>query len=190
MSEWLDKLVASMKGWGQPNTTNNSPSVFQPIAGATDNSLNSMAFNTMYQAPSYASGMPANQGFNLPGAVSPMAALGGLVPDGGGDTSYTGNGLFTALFGGKNTKTGFQTSGMISPIASLLGSGAQAWLGGKQVGLAEDTLDFQKDAFSRQFNNQATLTNASLRDRQAVRYARDPNRYQSPDEYMKQNKVG
>ena len=166
---WFDDLINSIAGQEQTNTNNSS-------SGANTN------FSNSFSNPN--SILPGQADLAL-GGIDVQKLISGNIPGGGN----TGGGWMSTLFGGKD-KNGFQTSGVVSPLASLLGAGAQAWLGGKQVGLAEDTLDFQKDAFSRQFNNQATLTNASLRDRQAVRYARDPNRYQSPDEYMKQNKVG
>ena len=70
-----------------------------------------------------------------------------------------------------------------------LGKGAMdTWLGLKQLNLAEDSLDFEKQAFSQQFANQARLTNAQLRDRQMRRVQENPNAM-SVDEYMKLNAV-
>ena len=181
MSWWDDAL--NKISFNKNNQNNNSTAGFSQQFALPSNSLNDLAMSNVGQTSGYNLGNGMNNAF----AIDPniLSGMQGIIPD----ANATGGGWMSTLFGGKD-KNGFQTSGMVSPLASLLGAGAQAWLGGKQVGLAEDTLDFQKDAFSRQFNNQATLTNASLRDRQAVRYARDPNRYQSPDEYMKQNKVG
>ena len=59
----------------------------------------------------------------------------------------------------------------------------------EKVDLAKDSLNFQKDAFSKQFENQRTLTNAELRDRQIARVASNPTAYQSVDDYMKANGV-
>jgi len=71
--------------------------------------------------------------------------------------------------------------------------GANTLLGGymgfKQLGLMKDQLDFQKKAFNKNYESQKRLTNASLRDRQQRRYYENPDFYQSPDEYMKQNGV-
>ncbi len=74
---------------------------------------------------------------------------------------------------------------MLNMGSSLL----NGYLGFKQLGLAEDNLNFQKDAFSKQFENQRTLTNSELRDRQAARVASNPTAYQSVDDYMKANAV-
>jgi hypothetical protein len=181
MSWWDDAL--NKLSFSKNNQNNNSTAGFSQQFALPANSLNDLAFGNVGQTSGYNLGTNTNNAFAAPSWMD-MGLMNGTVPD-----AQKGGGLFSMLFGGKD-KNGFQTSGVVSPLASLLGSGAQAWLGSKQVGLAEDTLDFQKDAFSRQFNNQAALTNSSMRDRQAVRYDRDPSRYQSPDEYMKQNKVG
>lgn len=78
--------------------------------------------------------------------------------------------------------------GMAMPLFNLAKTGAQTYLGLKQLGVAEDTLDFQKNAFSKQFGNQASLVNTQLRDRQRARVARNPGAI-SVDEYMRQNAV-
>jgi hypothetical protein len=52
------------------------------------------------------------------------------------------------------------------------------FLGYKNMKNAEAAVDFQKDAFSRQFENQRTLVNNELRDRDRARKDRDPS-YQS-----------
>ena len=75
------------------------------------------------------------------------------------------------------------------PLLNMGSSLLNGYLGFKQLGLAEDNLNFQKDAFSKQFENQRTLTNSELRDRQAARVASNPTAYQSVDDYMKANAV-
>ena len=92
------------------------------------------------------------------------------------------------LLGGKLTD-GSVTTGMLSPLLDLAKTGFSGWLGLQNLDLAKDTLAFQKDAFSKQFENQRTLTNSELRDRQAARVAANPTAYQSVDEYMRQNGV-
>jgi hypothetical protein len=89
--------------------------------------------------------------------------------------------------GGMDTQGNKYNSGF-SSLFDIGKTGLGVWLGLKQLGLAEDSLDFQKDAFSKQFTNQAKLTNAQLRDRQ-IRRNRE-NSWSTPtDEYMKQNAV-
>ena len=78
-----------------------------------------------------------------------------------------------------------------APTALQAGSGlAESWLGMQQLGHAKDQFAFQKDSWQKQYDNQATLTNANLRDRQSARVAAAPGAYQSVGGYMNQNKVG
>lgn len=51
--------------------------------------------------------------------------------------------------------------------------------------LAKKQFNFTKDSFNRNFEAQAKTTNAQLADRQAARYARDPNAHASVQDYMK-----
>ena len=87
------------------------------------------------------------------------------------------------LMGDKNT---------IGKLPALFGMGnsiMDGWLGMEKLDLAKDSLNFQKDAFSKQFENQRSLTNTEMQDRQAARVASNPTAYQSVDEYMKANGV-
>jgi len=100
-------------------------------------------------------------------------------------TSGSG-GLMTDLFGGSYTD-GSSTTGIVSPMAGLATGAMNAYVGLQKLNLAKDTLKFQKDSFSKQFENQRTLTNAQLRDRQI---ARDSATGRSTvGSYMKQNGV-
>lgn len=68
---------------------------------------------------------------------------------------------------------------------------AQGWLGFQQLGLAKDSLAFQKDAFNKNYENQRQLTNQQLMDRQRARAAANPNAYASPDAaWQGQNLIG
>jgi len=92
-------------------------------------------------------------------------------------------------FMGYKDPTGFQTMGWGPAVFGMGKSLFDGWLGMEKLDLAKDSLNFQKDAFSKQFENQRTLTNAELRDRQAARVASNPTAYQTVDEYMKANGV-
>lgn len=95
----------------------------------------------------------------------------------------------TSFFGGKDPSTGMMNVGW-GPTLFNMGKGIfDGWMGLQALDLAKDNLNFQKDSFSKQFENQRTLTNARLRDRQMARVAGNPNAYQSVDEYMRQNGV-
>jgi len=67
-------------------------------------------------------------------------------------------------------------------------SGLDIWLGMQKLGLAKDDLKFQKDAFSKQFDTQKTLTNTEMEDRQRARVSFSPAA-ESVDSYMARNRV-
>lgn len=94
-----------------------------------------------------------------------------------------------AMFGGVDQKTGIATKGWVDPVMGAVGSLADSWLAMQQLDLARDQFNFQKDAFSKQFENQRSLTNTRLRDRQRARLGANPNAYQSEAEYMSKNGV-
>lgn len=100
-----------------------------------------------------------------------------------------GNGLsfMDYVLGGK-AQDGTQTLGVASPLIGLGKGIMDGYLGLQNLELARDSFEFQKDAFSKQFENQRTLTNAQLRDRQRARNSSGGG-YQSTDAYMAQNGV-
>jgi len=65
----------------------------------------------------------------------------------------------------------------------------QGYMGLKQLDMAKDQLDFQKQAFEKNYNAQRQRTNTQLRDRQKRRYYENPDYYASVDEYMAKNGV-
>lgn len=90
--------------------------------------------------------------------------------------------LMERLFGDAEGKT----DGLVIPgIAAGTGL-ANAFLGMKQFGLAEDQFDFQKKAFNKNFEVQKNLTNSNLSDRQNARNAANPGAYASTADYMAQ----
>ena len=85
-----------------------------------------------------------------------------------------------------NVQYGAMAPGLLQGAGSI----AQSILGWGQLGEAKRQNAFTQDAWQKQYDNQATLTNASQRDRQSARVAAAPGAYQSVGEYMQQNKVG
>ena len=69
--------------------------------------------------------------------------------------------LMQKLFGG-TAQDGMKTNGFISPTADLLKAGFGAFLGSKQLGIAEDQLDFTKSAFNKNYAAQKNTTNSQL----------------------------
>lgn len=90
-----------------------------------------------------------------------------------------------SLWGGRNEQ-GFDTNSIVGTGVDLGMSALDAYLGLKQLGVAEDALDFQKGAFSQQFNINKALTESQLRDRQRARLSANPTGYKSVEEYMKE----
>jgi len=119
---------------------------------------------------------------------------GGMLDFGVGKLATAGGALkpdffsWDSFLGGKGTD-GFQTMGWGPALFNVGKSIFDGWMGMQKLDLAKDSLNFQKDAFSKQFENQRSLTNSQLQDRQAARVAADPRGYQAVDEYMRQNRV-
>lgn len=70
-----------------------------------------------------------------------------------------------------------------------ISQGIGAYTGLRQLSLAKDSFNFNKDVTETNLANQAKLTNAQLEDRQRARIASNPNAYQSLSEYMDKNAV-
>lgn len=146
------------------------------------------------------------QGMYSPNYTAPpnMAAINAAMMQqtNGLDMSAVNRGMTNPL--GMNTNTGTGTGGNWSefllgnnqqvgalPVGlGLLNTGLNLYTGIKGLQMAEDQFNFQKDAFNKNYANQTKLINSQLRDRQRARYAANPHAYQSPDEYMAENKVG
>ena len=88
-------------------------------------------------------------------------------------------------FGGVDQKTGKTLPNRLGTLASLANAGMNAYLGYKQLGIAEDTLDFQKDSFSSQFEMQRSDVNRQLEDRQQRRVDSSGANAMSVEDYMK-----
>lgn len=119
----------------------------------------------------------------------PLSSYGSNFGFGNNPTTSLVNNTGSDWFSMKNL---FGDKSQIGALPALFGIGSSlmdGWLGMEKLDLAKDSLNFQKDAFSKQFENQRTLTNAELRDRQNARVASNPTAYQSVDDYMKANGV-
>lgn len=88
-----------------------------------------------------------------------------------------------------NTKNGVTTQGWGSAALGI-GQGLMgAYLGMKQYGLAKDTLKFNKEMFSKNYDAQKRTTNAALEDRQKARIASNAGAYESVGSYMDKNGI-
>ncbi|WQY99715.1 hypothetical protein [Klebsiella phage MY01] len=93
------------------------------------------------------------------------------------------------LFGGTNPETGFQSSGIVSPLAQGLGALFQGWTGMQQLGLARDQLNFQKNAFNTNLRNQSQAYNTALEDRIRGRTSNYEGKEQDVQNYLNQNRL-
>ena len=115
------------------------------------------------------------------------------IPSTDGTGAFGGHGWFSkeGLFGGKN-EDGSSFNGWGGSAIGLATGAMNAYLGMKNLGIMEDSLKFQKNAFSKQFENQRITTNTALRDRQQRRVdaqGRPNSSVMSVDEYMRLNGV-
>ena len=81
-------------------------------------------------------------------AGNPVSGIGGAGS--ASDSIFSQNSMFggsTKDALGNVTKSG----GWVSPLTSMVGTGVNAYMGMKNLGLAEDELDFKKDSWERNF---------------------------------------
>ncbi len=130
----------------------------------------------------------SNMGFNMPQLQVPNTGLGAnaygnlnlnMTPQ---QVPFMGNTAFNQMNLG-NTPVAtpqmsdgifsqanmFGSQGWFNPVVGAIGAGTQMWLGNKQLGLAEDQLAFQKDAFAKNWANQVQLANQAMYDRDVYR---------------------
>lgn len=81
---------------------------------------------------------------------------------------------------------GIEQQGILAPAISGLTSIANGYLAMKQLGLAQDQFNFQKDAFNKNWAAKKATTNSALEDRQRARVASNSGAYQSVGDYMNQ----
>lgn len=142
---------------------------------------------------------------NDPNGYATLGSYGAIDPTGfaapkGVDTSMLGNFLpnvnatsavpgLSNLWGALGTK---ETPGWGGAAIGALSGFGNAILGSQQLGLAKDSFTENKKQFAANYENQRTLTNSRLADRQAARVASagaGNNTYQSVGDYMKKNEV-
>lgn len=146
-----------------------------------------------FQLPNYQAGVtdPYTAGMQ---AIMPdfdIATTTPVTPAGWRDPALTttaGSDWMTTWFGGKDAQTGNLSTGILPVGIGALTGLVGAYTGLEQLQVAKDNLAFQKDAFNKNFANQAKLTNSQLADRQRARVMDSPGAYESVGDYM--NKYG
>lgn len=90
----------------------------------------------------------------------------------------------TRWLGGKDAQ-GNMVNGIL-PVGMQAATGLmQGWMGMQQLDLAQESFNFQKQAYHENMANQKKTTNAQLEDRQNARNAQAGGQTMSTDEYMK-----
>lgn len=117
--------------------------------------------------------------------AGPQGLLGGMLN--WGRNQGAEGGLFTADRFLGNPETGAPGWGGLALGAA--GGLASSYMGMKQYGMAKKQLGEARRQFDLNYNTQRQVLNTQMTDRQAARHASNPTAYQSPSEYMKENKV-
>ena len=168
----------NMNFFGAPmNSPSNTRGMGGIPASGNDNFMDFMRSLESFGGPN--SSVVQNTGGAAPTTDNFMS---GVMPGGGGGD---GSGMREFLFG-----DGDGAGGAAMPMISLGKGIFDGYLGMKQVGLAKDQLRENKSQFEKNFDNQVQTTNTQLRDRQRRRHHERSDVHASPDEYMKENRVG
>lgn len=136
--------------------------------------------------------------FNLFGRKPTSSQLEGLSSNNYGlQASADGsqNGMQSVLFNpptvgsnGQMTKGGFNF-GNLGSIMQGVGSIANIYSALKSIGIAEDQLDFQKEAYSTNLENQEQSYNTSLEDRTRARAHTEGRPTSDVDAYLAKHKL-
>ena len=120
-------------------------------------------------------------GYGAPAGVTPgLEASGGLMNMLRGQKGVSGDGI-TGWFGnGQNLNAAVQG---ISALTS-------AWQGYQQLKVAKDQLNFQKDAWQKNYGNSVKTYNTSLEDRIRGRTADYGGKENDVQSYIDKNKLG
>lgn len=149
------------------------PPMPQPIQTIQQNSPIDLNFVAGGIAPAVAAGQ------STPGmaANNAFAKQANIAPQPGTEGGFWGG--FNKIFG----SDAFANSvNLISSLGSLYG-------GIRQLGLAKDALNFQKEAFNTNLNNQRQSYNTALEDRARARYAQEGSGQAAADDYVRRNRL-
>ena len=84
---------------------------------------------------------------------------------------------------------GSKNKDLIAGGVGIANSLANAYFGWKNMGLAKDQFNFQKESWNKNFANQVTTTNNQLEEQARRRYISSPTTNISPEEYMAKHGV-
>jgi hypothetical protein len=106
-----------------------------------------------------------------------------------GGMDFAGGNPANSPVAGNNPGAGGFNLGNLATGVNTASNLFGAWTGFKQLGLAKDSLKESKRQFNLNYDNQKTLTNSRLEDRQRARYASNPGQYESVGTYMNKNGI-
>ena len=136
----------------------------------------SQPFNFPFQAPVASSDYGPLKSLSTKPPSLGSVLSGGSIVHNPADASWLQN------MTGYRTADGGSVGGWGMPAIGAATSVMGAYSGFQNMKNAKSALNFQKEAFSKQFENQRTLVNNELRDRDATRARRDPS-YQSTTQF-------
>lgn len=84
---------------------------------------------------------------------------------------------------------GSKNKDLIAGGVGIANSLANAYFGWKNMGLAKDQFNFQKDSWNKNFANQVITTNNQLEEQARKRYSNSPTSNMTPEEYMAKHRV-
>lgn len=84
---------------------------------------------------------------------------------------------------------GSKNKDLINGGVGIANSLANAYFGWKNLGLAKDQFNFQKDSWNKNFANQVITTNNQLEEQARKRYSNSPTSNMTPEEYMAKHRV-
>ena len=84
---------------------------------------------------------------------------------------------------------GSKNKDLINGGVGIANSLANAYFGWKNLGLAKDQFNFQKESWNKNFANQVSTTNTQLEEQARKRYNASPTTNISPEEYMAKHGV-
>ena len=84
---------------------------------------------------------------------------------------------------------GSKNKDLIAGGVGIANSLANAYFGWKNLGLAKDQFNFQKESWNKNFANQVITTNNQLEEQARKRYSNSPTSNMTPEEYMAKHRV-
>ena len=127
---------------------------------------------------------PAPEGWT--NMISKQAGFNPLASGGGPTSTFSPNWL-QSLTGYTDKATGAKVNGWGGLALGAAQGIGSAYMGSKQLSLAQDTFKENKRQFQLNYDNQKKNINTQLEDRQRARVASNSGAYQSVGEYMNKN---